>query len=65
MHTRLSTAIVAGTVAIAGLIGAPVRAQEQPAPPLVQQLNNGNWLPVCPENPYQLKFTAAMITLER
>ena len=45
MKTRLYIAIVAGSMAIAGLIGAPVLAQEQPAPPLVQQLNNGNWLP--------------------
>ena len=45
METRLHTAIVAGTMAIASMIGSPGLAQEQPAPPLVQQLNNGNWLP--------------------
>jgi hypothetical protein len=37
------TSIVAGTLVIASMISSPVLAQE--APPLVKQLNNGNWLP--------------------
>jgi hypothetical protein len=45
MNTRLHKLIVAGTIAIAGMIGSPVLAQAQSAPPLVEQLNNGNWLP--------------------
>jgi hypothetical protein len=35
--------ITAGTLVIAAITGSPVLAQE--APPLVKQLNNGNWLP--------------------
>ena len=45
MKTRLHTAVVAGTIAIISMISSPVPTQDQPAPPLVQQLNNGNWLP--------------------
>ena len=37
------TSIVAGTLVIGSIISSPVLAQE--APPLVKQLNNGNWLP--------------------
>src|SRR5262245_9490045 len=39
----LFQSIVAGALA-AGII-SPLVAQEQAAPPLVKQLNNGNWLP--------------------
>src|SRR5262249_25967198 len=45
MKTRVHKSIVAGTIAITGMIGSPVLAQEQAAPPLVKQINNGNWLP--------------------
>src|SRR5262245_33534527 len=46
MKKRLHASIVAGTIAVAGMIVPPVLAQQQPpAPPLVNQLNNGNWLP--------------------
>src|SRR5215468_943371 len=44
MRTRVHKSIVAGTIAIAGMIGSPALAQEQAAPPLVKQINNGNWL---------------------
>src|SRR6516165_700056 len=43
-NVRLSAAMLVGTIAAAGMI-APARAQEQTAPPLVKQINNGNWLP--------------------
>src|SRR5262245_19135211 len=45
MKTRLHKSIMAGTIAITGMIGSPVLAQEQVAPPLVKQIHNGNWLP--------------------
>src|SRR5262245_61311028 len=45
MKNRVHKSIVAGTIAIIGMIGSPVLAQEQAAPPLVKQINNGNWLP--------------------
>jgi hypothetical protein len=45
MKTRLRKSFAAGTVAIASLIGSPVIAQDQSTPPLVKQINNGNWLP--------------------
>jgi hypothetical protein len=45
MKTQLPRSILAGTIAITGMIGSPVLAQDQVAPPLVKQLNNGNWLP--------------------
>jgi hypothetical protein len=35
--------IAAGTLVIAAITGSPVLAQD--SPPLVKQLNNGNWLP--------------------
>jgi hypothetical protein len=45
MKTPLHNSIVAGTIAIAGMIGSPVLAQDEATPPLVKQINNGNWLP--------------------
>jgi hypothetical protein len=43
MKDRFHKSLLAGTVALAGMIDSPGFAQE--APPLVKQLNNGNWLP--------------------
>jgi hypothetical protein len=43
MKTRFHKSLFAGAIAIASFTGSPVLAQE--APPLVKQLNNGNWLP--------------------
>jgi hypothetical protein len=40
MSALLTSAL---TIATAGIVGSPVLAQD--APPLVEQLNNGNWLP--------------------
>jgi hypothetical protein len=45
MKPRLHKSFVAGTIAIGSMIGAPVLAQDQAVPPLVTQLNDGNWLP--------------------
>ena len=36
---------VAVCTILAAIIAAPARAEDQAAPPLVQQINNGNWLP--------------------
>jgi hypothetical protein len=42
----LGKMIAAGGILFAvGLISAPALAQDQSAPPLVKQINNGNWLP--------------------
>src|SRR5262245_36304907 len=43
LSTSALQSIVAGTIAIASMIGSPALAQDPP--PLVKQLNNGNWLP--------------------
>jgi len=45
MKKRLHASIVAGTIAIVGMIVPPALAQDSALPPLVKQLNNGNWLP--------------------
>ncbi|MBX9840464.1 MAG: DUF1254 domain-containing protein [Xanthobacteraceae bacterium] len=42
--TRRRLHLVAGAIAMAGMMSSPVFAQDQAAPPLVKQLNNGNWL---------------------
>ena len=39
------TSAALGLLAAATIHSLPVGAQQQPAPPLVQQLNHGNWLP--------------------
>jgi hypothetical protein len=44
LNVRLSAAVLAGMIVAAGMI-TPALAQEQTAPPLVKQINNGNWLP--------------------
>jgi hypothetical protein len=44
MNTPVFKALAAGTIAF-GMIGSPVFAQDQSVPPLVKQINNGNWLP--------------------
>src|SRR5262245_16157089 len=44
MGSPLCKSVMAWTVAFAGMVGSPVLAQDQGAPPLVRQLNNGNWL---------------------
>jgi len=43
----LASALLTSALAIAvvGIIESPVFAQDQAAPPLIEQLNNGNWLP--------------------
>ena len=43
--TRVRTSAALGLLAAAAVYGLPADAQQQPAPPLVQQLNGGNWLP--------------------
>ncbi|MBX9590489.1 MAG: hypothetical protein K2X43_14370 [Hyphomonadaceae bacterium] len=45
MQIRLHQAMLAGLLVSAGVTRAQVLAQDQAAPPLVRQLNNGNWLP--------------------
>src|SRR5262245_20982505 len=45
MNFRLRKSVIAGTLAISGMIVSPVLAQDPGVPPLVKQLNNGNWLP--------------------
>ena len=42
MKIRLQASLLAGTVLLAAMTGSSALAQE--APPLVKQLNNGNWL---------------------
>ena len=44
MTGKLAT-LVAVLLCSTAMISAPVAAQDQVAPPLVEQLNNGNWLP--------------------
>jgi hypothetical protein len=36
---------VAACTIFAAIIAAPARAEDQAAPPLVHQINDGNWLP--------------------
>lgn len=45
MKAQLHASIAAGVIAVVSMIGPPVFAQDQSAPPLVKQLNSGNWLP--------------------
>jgi hypothetical protein len=45
MRHLILTGAAAATLAAA----TPASAQTPPAPPLVQQLNNGNWLPQAPQ----------------
>jgi hypothetical protein len=45
MTTRPRNLISAAAIVFSGIAGGPVLAQDQAAPPLVKQLNNGNWLP--------------------
>ena len=44
---RKTTTVLLATIGFAGeaVFTTPANAQPPPAPPLVQQLNNGNWLP--------------------
>src|SRR6516164_9886044 len=44
---RKTTAVLLATIGFAGesVFTTPANAQPLPAPPLVKQLNNGNWLP--------------------
>src|SRR6516164_3197027 len=42
---RFRTSAAACLLAVASALNTPADAQQPPAPPLVQQLNNGNWLP--------------------
>jgi hypothetical protein len=43
MKFQLQKSVLLGTLAVAALVNSPTLAQD--APPLVKQLNNGNWLP--------------------
>ena len=43
--TGVQTAAALGLVAAAAIHTPPANAQQPAAPPLVQQINNGNWLP--------------------
>jgi hypothetical protein len=45
MKPRSQSVMLAGIIAIAGMSGSSALAQDQAAPPLIKQLNNGNWLP--------------------
>jgi hypothetical protein len=44
LKTGFQTAAALGFVAAAAVHTPPVNAQQPTAPPLVQQINNGNWL---------------------
>ena len=45
MEFRFHKSVAVGAVVVAGVITSPVLAQDQAAPPLIKQINNGNWLP--------------------
>jgi hypothetical protein len=45
MTVRLHKSIAAGAIAIASMTVPPALAQDHAVPPLVKQINNGNWLP--------------------
>jgi hypothetical protein len=45
MTVRLHKSITAGAIAIASMTVPPALAQDYAVPPLVKQINNGNWLP--------------------
>ena len=44
MTVRLHKSIAAGAIAIASMTVPPALAEDQVLPPLVKQINNGNWL---------------------
>ncbi len=45
MRMSWSGSVAFCTILSAAIIAATARAEDQAAPPLVKQLNNGNWLP--------------------
>jgi hypothetical protein len=45
MKAGLHKSIMAGTIAVVGMIISPALPQDLAVPPLIAQINNGNWLP--------------------
>ena len=60
--TRWPRGAAAFAILASGMFGRPASADDAPVPPLVKQLNNGNWLPQAEaEQPAQAEAAAERV----